>query len=106
MTGVEKPEAQTNDDNRLSSTEKSTSKSQSTRNELVLPKNMEKAFAFAYKACELKNMYACANVSQMYLRGEGTEKNEEKAEKFKKLALEIQDETKNNRSQLMFQQTM
>lgn len=70
----------------------------------VVIKDMQKAFTFAYKACELRNMYACANLSQMYSRGEGTEKSEEKAEKFKKMALEMQDEVKNNKSQLAFQQ--
>lgn len=65
---------------------------------------MQKAFTFAYKACELRNMYACANLSQMYSRGEGTEKSEEKAEKFKKMALDMQDEVKNNKSHLAFQQ--
>lgn len=68
-------------------------------------KDMQKAFTFAYKACELRNMYACANLSQMYSRGEGTEKSEEKAEKFKKMALDMQDELKsNNKNQLAFQQ--
>lgn len=64
----------------------------------VIVKDMQKAFTFAYKACELRNMYACANLSQMYSRGEGTEKSEEKAEKFKKMALDMQDEVKNNKS--------
>lgn len=70
----------------------------------AIAKDMQKAFTFAYKACELRNMYACANLSQMYSRGEGTEKSEEKAEKFKKMALDMQDEVKNNKSQLAFQQ--
>lgn len=68
----------------------------------IVKKDMEKAFSFAYKACELKNVYACANLSQMYARGEGTEKNVEKAEKFKKMAIDMQNELKNstNNSQL------
>lgn len=61
---------------------------------LIVQKDMQKAFTFAYKACELKNVYACANLSQMYARGDGTEKNEEKAEKFKKMAIDMQDELK------------
>lgn len=73
--------------------------------EMVVAKDMLKAFAFAYKACELKNMYACANVSQMYMRGEGTEKNNEKAEKYKQIAMEMQNEITHNKSQLVFQQT-
>lgn len=70
----------------------------------VIEKDMKKAFGFAYKACELKNMYACANLSQMYARGEGTEKNEDIAEKYRKLAVEMQDELKKPQSQLNFQQ--
>lgn len=70
----------------------------------VIEKNMEKAFAFTYKACELKNVYACANLSQMYARGEGTEKNAEKAEKFKKLVYDLEEQSKSNKAQLIFSQ--
>lgn len=71
--------------------------------DFIIQKDMEKAFTFTYKACELNNMYACANLSQMYARGEGTERNPEKAEKFKKKAVDLQDELKNNKT-LAFQQ--
>lgn len=112
ISGVESPAplatAAPSDTSRKSS---SVSKGVLASTSIVLPsgegaivKDMQKAFTFAYKACELRNMYACANLSQMYSRGEGTEKNEEKAEKFKKLALEMQDEVKNNKTQLAFQQ--
>jgi cytochrome c oxidase assembly factor 7 len=70
----------------------------------LVAKDMEKAFNYAYKACELKNMYACANLSQMYARGDGTPKSEENAAKFKKLAVEMQDEVKKQQTQLEFQQ--
>ncbi|XP_055388840.1 cytochrome c oxidase assembly factor 7 homolog [Condylostylus longicornis] len=76
----------------------------SDKEEYYIHKDMKKAFQFAYKACELRNMYACANLSQMYARGDGTEKNEEKAEKFKKMALEMQDEVKKQQQTLTFQQ--
>lgn len=72
--------------------------------EFVVPKDMVKAFNYATKACELRNMYACANLSQMYARGDGTEKNEEKANKYKKLANELQDEVKKEQQSLNFQQ--
>lgn len=36
-----------------------------------VPRDMEKAFKFAFKGCELGNMYSCANVSQMYAKGDG-----------------------------------
>ena len=45
---------------------------------------MEKAFEFAKKACDLKNMYACANLSQMYSRGEGTPKDEKNRNTIRK----------------------
>lgn len=72
--------------------------------DFIIEKDMAKAFGFAYKACELKNMYACANLSQMYARGEGTAKNEANAEKYRKLAIEMQDETKAAHGTLSFQQ--
>ncbi|KAI8117762.1 putative Sel1 repeat-containing protein 1 [Lucilia cuprina] len=70
----------------------------------IVHKDMKKAFEFAYKACELRNMYACANLSQMYARGDGTEKNEKEAEKYKKMAMEMQDEIKKQQQTLQFQQ--
>ncbi|TDG41851.1 hypothetical protein AWZ03_011741 [Drosophila navojoa] len=70
----------------------------------IVLKDMKKAFQFAYKACELRNMYACANLSQMYKRGDGIEKNETEAEKYKKLALEMQEEMKKQQETLSFQQ--
>ncbi|ETN59080.1 beta-lactamase hcpA [Anopheles darlingi] len=69
----------------------------------VVERDMEKAFEFAYKACELRNMYACANLSQMYAKGDGTVRDEKKAEKFKQMALEMQDEVR-KQQQLTFQQ--
>lgn len=72
--------------------------------EMFLTKDMKKAFDFAYKACELRNMYACANLSQMYARGDGTEKSESNADKYKKVALALQEELKSQQQQLGFQQ--
>jgi cytochrome c oxidase assembly factor 7 len=34
--------------------------------EQVLTKDMTKAFEYSQKACHLGNVYACANLSQMY----------------------------------------
>ncbi|SPP89636.1 cytochrome c oxidase assembly factor 7 homolog [Drosophila guanche] len=70
----------------------------------IVLKDMKKAFQFAFKACELRNVYACANLSQMYARGDGIEKNEKEAEKYKKLALEMQEEIKKQQDTLGFQQ--
>lgn len=36
-----------------------------------VPRDMKQAFKFAFKGCELGNMYSCANVSQMYAKGDG-----------------------------------
>lgn len=72
--------------------------------EYVVPKDMKKAFEFAAKACELENIYACANLSQMYMKGDGTERNEKKAELFKKKALEMQEQLKKQQAELKFQQ--
>lgn len=72
--------------------------------DFIVEKDMVKAFGFAYKACELKNMYACANLSQMYARGEGTTKDESKAEKYRKIATDMQEEMKKSHGQLSFQQ--
>lgn len=69
----------------------------------VVERDMHKAFEFAYKACELQNMYACANLSQMYAKGDGTTKDEKKAEMYKQMALEMQSEIK-KQQQLNFQQ--
>jgi len=72
--------------------------------EYVFPKDMEKAFQYAQRACELRNMYACANLSQMYRNGDGTAKNPTLADKYKKLAMEMQDDLKNQKPQINFQQ--
>lgn len=72
--------------------------------DFIIEKDMVKAFGFAYKACELKNMYACANLSQMYARGEGTTKDETNAEKYRKMATDMQNEMKKSHGQLSFQQ--
>lgn len=72
--------------------------------DFLVQKDMKKAFEFATKACDLDNMYACANLSQMYMKGDGTEKNEKKAEQFKKKALEMQEALKKQQAELKFQQ--
>lgn len=55
-----------------------------------LERNTKEAHNISLQACELGNAYACANLSQMYLRGDGVEKNTELAEAFKHKALAIQ----------------
>ena len=53
-------------------------------------KDWKKAYKFSLKACDLGNPFACANIAQMYIRGEGVEKNEELAETFRQRAIEIE----------------
>ncbi|CRK90061.1 CLUMA_CG003780, isoform A [Clunio marinus] len=72
--------------------------------DFIVQKDMKKAFEFATRACDMNNMYACANLSQMYQRGDGTEKNEQKAADLKKKALGMQDEIKKQQRELKFQQ--
>lgn len=67
-------------------------------------KDMSMAFKLSKKACELGEVYACANLSQMYKKGEGTEKNEELAAKYRKIAEEMQDDLEKERHPLEFQQ--
>lgn len=72
--------------------------------DFLVQKDMKQAFEFANKACDLDNMYACANLAQMYMRGDGTEKNEKLAEQFKKKAFEMQEAIKKQQAELKFQQ--
>lgn len=67
-----------------------------------VPKDMEKAFKYAMKGCNLGNMYSCANLSQMYHKGEGVEKNQELADKFKARAVELQEDATNTSQTLKF----
>lgn len=36
-----------------------------------VPKDMKKAFEYALQGCNLGNVYSCANLSQMYRKGDG-----------------------------------
>jgi len=58
----------------------------------LVEKNMPKAFELSEKACHLGNMYACANLAQMYRRGEGVGKDEVKADQYKKAAKDMQEQ--------------
>ncbi|KAK8723157.1 hypothetical protein OTU49_011868 [Cherax quadricarinatus] len=69
----------------------------------AINKDMSKAFSYSLKACELGNMYACANISQMYHKGDGVEKNEEKSKEYKEKALDMQKQLK-EQMEIQFQQ--
>ncbi|XP_066258892.1 cytochrome c oxidase assembly factor 7 homolog [Euwallacea similis] len=67
-----------------------------------IPRNMEKAFNYVLKGCKLGNMYSCANVSQMYAKGDEVEKNEEMSKKYKSIVLETQNEITKQSETLKF----
>ena len=52
-------------------------------------KDMKKAFEYASRSCEQGHPLACANVSRMYKLGEGVVKDAQKAESYKRKALEL-----------------
>ncbi|XP_017781401.1 PREDICTED: cytochrome c oxidase assembly factor 7 homolog [Nicrophorus vespilloides] len=71
--------------------------------EFLSKPNMKLAHQYALEGCKLGNIFSCANVSQMYAKGDGVEKNEELAAKFKKITLEMQEEMESNKT-LKFQE--
>lgn len=75
----------------------SSEKAKNVKENLEIAADMEKAFSFTKKACELKNMFACANLSQMYATGSGTQKNQEKSTHYKKLAEDLGEEYRRQR---------
>ncbi|CAH1641789.1 unnamed protein product [Spodoptera littoralis] len=58
--------------------------------EYIIKSDKKQAFQFAKKACELGHMYACANVSMMYKRGDGVEQNADEAKRFFEIAQALQ----------------
>lgn len=81
--------------------DKTKSNMEKSKNAFVLEKDMKKAFTLSTKACELNNFYACANVSRMYALGDGTEKNPDKSEHYRKKAEDLRDEF--NRQRILAQ---
>lgn len=69
---------------------------------LIKP-DKKQAFQFAMKACELGNMYACANVSMMYKKGDGVEKNPDESKRFFEIATALQKAHETTK-ELKFQQ--
>jgi cytochrome c oxidase assembly factor 7 len=57
-------------------------------------KDMNEAFKYCLKACELGSFAGCTNVSLMYRKGDGVEKNEELAKEYGAVAKEMLDELK------------
>lgn len=69
-----------------------------------IEKDMEKAFKYSKMACDGGIMYACSNMSQMYAKGEGVDKNKMLADKYKKMAVEMQASVKEAHRTLTFGQ--
>lgn len=65
-----------------------------------LKPDMTHALTYAMKACELGHVWGCANASRMYKLGDGTEKDERKAEELKNRAIQLQGLA--NKTQLKF----
>ena len=59
-----------------------------------VPRDMQKAFKYSLICCQRDNPYACSNISRMYMRGEGVQKDEVQGRHFKKMALNLQESTK------------
>lgn len=58
--------------------------------DFLIKPDMKQAFQFAKKGCELGNAFACANVSLMYKKGDGIEKNLDESKKYFQIAQNLQ----------------
>lgn len=67
-----------------------------------ISKDLSKSREYAEKSCELNNMYGCANLGRMFAIGDGVEKNEELAEKYRKKAKNLHKEATEAMRQLKF----
>ena len=54
------------------------------------PGNLAEVFKYTVKACDNLHLHGCVNLSLMYLKGEGTEKNLELAKKYQNKAKELE----------------
>lgn len=57
-------------------------------------KSMPLALKYAMRACELGHVWGCSNASRMYKLGDGTEKDDQKAEELKNRARELHGQQK------------
>jgi len=70
----------------------------------VCEKNMAEAFKYSLKACELGNLGGCVNVSVMYSKGDGTDKNPVAAKEYGDIASEMMAQLKEAQNQIGFAQ--
>ena len=54
-----------------------------------IKKDLPKAFSLSEKCCHAGHMYACVNVSVMYKKGDGVDKNMEKSNLYKQRAKDL-----------------
>lgn len=59
-----------------------------------LDKSMPLALKYALKACDLGHVWGCANASRMYKLGDGTDKDEQRAEELKNRAKDLHGQEK------------
>ncbi|XP_010010417.1 PREDICTED: cytochrome c oxidase assembly factor 7, partial [Nestor notabilis] len=67
-----------------------------------VPKDMNHALKYSLKGCELGHPWACANASRMYKLGDGTERNDAKAEDLKNRAKQLHKEQKEASTSITF----
>merc|ERR1712127_373354 len=70
----------------------------------VCEKNMNEAFKYSLKACELGNMAGCVNVSMMYSKGEGTDKNPVAAKEYADISGEMMAQLRQEQARVAFQE--
>ena len=71
---------------------------------LLIPfqKNLQEAFSYAQKSCHLGKLDSCVNLSIMYKKGDGVEKDESLSEKYANYAREIAAQERGDRGTLNF----
>lgn len=62
-----------------------------------LPKDLEKSLHYAVRACDMGHMQSCANAAFLYKTGQGAEKSEIMATKYRNKALELRQQYTRNR---------
>jgi hypothetical protein len=58
----------------------------------LIPKDLSKAYEYGKKACDLGNCYSCANLSQMYKKGDGVQQDDKMAEQYRDKAKDLYDQ--------------
>uniref|UniRef100_H3A7C9 Cytochrome c oxidase assembly factor 7 n=1 Tax=Latimeria chalumnae TaxID=7897 RepID=H3A7C9_LATCH len=67
-----------------------------------IPKDMSQALKYSLRACDLGHIWGCANASRIYKLGDGTAKDDAKAEALKNRARALHTEQQKASQQLKF----